>query len=65
MYSTRRDKVVLATKVYQPMKTGPNGRACEASLKRLETDHIDLRCTISTGRRLENEIRQAMKQLIH
>jgi aryl-alcohol dehydrogenase-like predicted oxidoreductase len=47
----RRDRIVLATKVYQPMETGPNDRrlsayhirrACEASLRRLETDHIDL-----------------------
>lgn len=46
-----RDKIVLATKVYQPMGTGPNDRglsayhirrAAEASLKRLQTDHIDL-----------------------
>ena len=47
----RRDRIVLATKVYQPMDTGPNDRrlsayhirrACEASLRRLRTDHIDL-----------------------
>jgi aryl-alcohol dehydrogenase-like predicted oxidoreductase len=47
----RRDRIVLATKVYQPMGTGPNDRrlsayhirrACEASLRRLKTDHIDL-----------------------
>ncbi|KGO31753.1 hypothetical protein Q757_05280 [Oenococcus alcoholitolerans] len=46
-----RDKIVLATKVYQPMGTGANDRglsayhirrAAEASLKRLQTDHIDL-----------------------
>src|SRR6516165_12633040 len=46
----RRDRIVLATKVYQPMGTGPNDRrlsayhirrACEASLRRLKTDHID------------------------
>jgi len=49
--SGKRDRIVLATKVYQPMETGPNDkylsayhirRACEASLKRLGTDHIDL-----------------------
>jgi NDP-hexose 2,3-enoyl reductase len=43
--------VVLATKVYQPMGDGPNDRglsarhivaACEASLRRLGTDRIDL-----------------------
>jgi aryl-alcohol dehydrogenase-like predicted oxidoreductase len=47
----RRDTVVLATKVYGQMGEWPNEgrlsvlairRACEASLKRLGTDHIDL-----------------------
>ena len=47
----RREKVVLATKVYGEMGKWPNhGRlsalsirsACEASLRRLKTDHIDL-----------------------
>lgn len=47
----RRDKVVLATKLYGAMGSWPNEgklsalnirRACEASLKRLGTDHIDL-----------------------
>lgn len=47
----RRERIVLATKVYQPMETGPNDRrlsayhirkACEDSLRRLQTDHIDL-----------------------
>jgi len=47
----RRDKVVFATKVYGQMNEWPNfsglsgvniRRACEASLKRLQTDHIDL-----------------------
>lgn len=47
----RRDRIVMATKVYQPMDTGPNDRrlsayhirkACEDSLQRLGTDHIDL-----------------------
>ena len=49
--SGRRDKVVLATKVYGTMGDWPNEarlsklairKACEASLKRLRTDHIDL-----------------------
>ncbi|GBQ15431.1 aldo/keto reductase [Swaminathania salitolerans] len=49
--SGQRNSVVLATKFYQPMGTGPNDRglsafhireACEASLKRLKTDRIDL-----------------------
>jgi aryl-alcohol dehydrogenase-like predicted oxidoreductase len=47
----RRDKVVLATKVYGVMGDWPNSsrlsalhivRACEASLKRLQTDRIEL-----------------------
>src|ERR671937_190051 len=47
----RRDKVVLATKVYGEMGDWPNEsklsalairRACEGSLRRLQTDHIDL-----------------------
>lgn len=47
----RRERIVLATKVYEPMGDGPNEarlsalhirRALDASLKRLQTDHIDL-----------------------
>jgi aryl-alcohol dehydrogenase-like predicted oxidoreductase len=47
----RREKTVLATKVYGPMGDWPNEsrlsalhivRACEASLRRLQTDRIDL-----------------------
>ncbi|CAN5570813.1 aldo/keto reductase [soil metagenome] len=47
----RRDKVVLATKLYGSMGEWPNlqglsalniRRACDASLERLQTDHIDL-----------------------
>src|SRR3954466_4319369 len=47
----RRDKVVIATKVYGDMGDWPNEsrlsalhirRACEESLRRLQTDHIDL-----------------------
>jgi aryl-alcohol dehydrogenase-like predicted oxidoreductase len=47
----RRDDVVLATKFYAPMGEGPNRgggsrywimKECEASLRRLGTDHIDL-----------------------
>src|SRR5260221_876735 len=47
----RRDKVVLATKLYGKMDDWPNHsrlsalhirRACEESLQRLKTDHIDL-----------------------
>jgi len=47
----RRDDVLVATKARFPMGSGPNDaglsrhhliRACEASLRRLRTDHIDL-----------------------
>jgi aryl-alcohol dehydrogenase-like predicted oxidoreductase len=47
----RRDRVLLATKARFPMGSGPNDAglsrhhviaACEASLRRLQTDHIDL-----------------------
>ncbi|MGD1034619.1 MAG: aldo/keto reductase [Candidatus Dormibacteria bacterium] len=47
----RRDQVVLATKVHSPMGDDPNSRGnsrrwiireCEASLRRLQTDWIDL-----------------------
>jgi len=47
----RRDELVLASKVYGAMGEGPNDRdlsryhiikACEDSLRRLDTDHIDL-----------------------
>jgi hypothetical protein len=47
----RRDQIVLATKVYGKMGDGPNDlgvsryhilKACEDSLRRLQTDHIDL-----------------------
>lgn len=49
--SSRRDKVVIATKVYGDMGEWPNTsrlsalhikKACEDSLKRLKTDYIDL-----------------------
>ena len=47
----RRHDVLIATKVHYPTGTGPNSRgngrlhiiqACEDSLRRLQTDHIDL-----------------------
>lgn len=47
----RRDGVIIATKVHYPIGPGPNERgnsrlhiikACEESLSRLQTDHIDL-----------------------
>ncbi|GAB6619479.1 MULTISPECIES: aldo/keto reductase [Bacillus] len=70
----RRDRIVLGTKVYQPMETGPNDRglstyhikrACEASLKRLQTDHIDLYQMHHVDRNTPwEEIWQAMEQLV-
>ncbi|WUF06146.1 aldo/keto reductase [Streptomyces sp. NBC_00487] len=72
--SGRRDDIVLATKVYQPMGLGPNDRrlsayhirrACEASLRRLQTDHIDLYQMHHIDRATPwEEIWQAMEQLV-
>ncbi|GAA2608704.1 aldo/keto reductase [Dactylosporangium fulvum] len=70
----RRDHVVLATKVYQPMSDRPNDRGlsarhiiagCEASLRRLRTDRIDLYQMhhIDRGTPWE-EIWQAMEVLV-
>jgi aryl-alcohol dehydrogenase-like predicted oxidoreductase len=66
--------IVLATKLYQPMRLGPNDRhpsayhirrASEASLRRLQTDHIDLYQMHHVDRRtLWEEIWQAMEQLV-
>jgi aryl-alcohol dehydrogenase-like predicted oxidoreductase len=48
---TRRDEVVIATKVFFPVRKGPNGRglsrkalftAIDASLQRLGTEYVDL-----------------------
>jgi aryl-alcohol dehydrogenase-like predicted oxidoreductase len=70
----RRDDIVLATKVYQPMGLGPNDRrlsalhirrACEASLRRLQTDHIDLYQMHHVDRTTPwDETWQAIEQLI-
>jgi len=70
----KRDQIVLATKLYQPMDTGPNDRrlsayhirrACEASLRRLQTDHIDLYQMHHIDRHTPwDEIWQAMEQLV-
>jgi aryl-alcohol dehydrogenase-like predicted oxidoreductase len=72
----RRDKVVLATKVYQRMTSDPwpnrSGlsalyirRACEDSLRRLRTDHIDLYQMHHVDRETPlDEIWQAMELLI-
>jgi aryl-alcohol dehydrogenase-like predicted oxidoreductase len=69
-----REQIVLATKVYQPMGTGPNDRrlsayhirrACEASLRRLQTDHIDLYQMHHVDRATPwEEVWQAMEQLV-
>jgi aryl-alcohol dehydrogenase-like predicted oxidoreductase len=70
----RRERIVLATKVFQPMGTGPNDRrlsayhirkACEDSLRRLQTDHIDLYQMHHVDRLTPwEEIWQAMEQLV-
>ncbi len=70
----RREKVVLATKVYGQMGDWPNeGRlsvlairkACDASLKRLRTDHIDLYQMHHIDRDAWwNEVWQAMELLV-
>lgn len=70
----RRDRIVLATKVYQPMGPGPNDRrlsayhirkACEDSLKRLKTDHIDVYQMHHIDRHTPwEEIWQAMEILV-
>ncbi|PJF44707.1 MAG: aldo/keto reductase [Phototrophicales bacterium] len=70
----RREKVVLATKVYGDMGDWPNEgrlsalhivRACEASLKRLQTDYIDLYQMHHIDRQTPwEEIWQAMDVLV-
>ncbi len=71
--SGRRDKVVLATKVYGTMGDWPNEshlsklsivRQCEASLERLQTERIDLYQMHHIDRRAWwDEIWEAMEQL--
>jgi aryl-alcohol dehydrogenase-like predicted oxidoreductase len=70
----RREKVVIATKVYGSMGDWPNEkclsgyhirRACEESLRRLQTDHIDLYQMHHVDRATPwDEIWQAMEQLV-
>lgn len=70
----RREKIVLATKVYGRMGDNPNQSglsayhiraACEGSLKRLQTDHIDLYQMHHVDRETPwDEIWQAMEQLV-
>ncbi len=70
----RREKVVLATKVYGRMGEWPNEsrlsalhikRACEESLRRMQTDYIDLYQMHHVDRNTPwEEIWQAMEQLV-
>jgi len=70
----RREKVVLATKLYGAMGDWPNQgklsalnirRACEASLRRLQTDYIDLYQMHHIDRETPwEEIWQAMELLV-
>ena len=70
----RRENIVLATKVYGKMGEGVNDqklsayhirKACEDSLKRLKTDHIDLYQMHHVVRETPwEEIWQAMEQLV-
>jgi aryl-alcohol dehydrogenase-like predicted oxidoreductase len=70
----RREKIVLATKVYGAMDDSPNAkgvsaynirRECEASLRRLQTDHIDLYQMHHIDRETPwEEIWQAMETLV-
>jgi len=71
---SRRDRIVLATKVHEPMSDDINDRglsarhiqmACDASLRRLKTDHIDLYQMHHIDRTAPiEEIWQAMDRLI-
>jgi aryl-alcohol dehydrogenase-like predicted oxidoreductase len=70
----RRERVVIATKVYGRMGAGPNDRrlsayhirrACDESLRRLQTDHIDLYQMHHVDRETPwEEIWQAMEFLV-
>lgn len=70
----KRDRVVLATKVFTPMSDDVNDgglsayhikRACEASLRRLQVEHIDLYQMHHIDRTAPwDEVWQAMEQLV-
>ncbi len=70
----KRDRLVLATKVYSEMSDDVNDqglsayhirRACESSLRRLQTDHIDLYQMHHIDRHAPwEEVWQAMEQLV-
>jgi len=71
---SKRENIVLGTKVYGRMGEGPNDRrlsakhirqACEDSLRRLQTDYIDLYQMHHVDRETPwEEIWQAMEQLV-
>jgi aryl-alcohol dehydrogenase-like predicted oxidoreductase len=70
----RRERTVLATKLYGSMSDWPNDtflsklniiRACEASLRRLQTDHIDIYQMHHVDRNTPwDEIWEAMETLV-
>src|SRR3954452_14785648 len=70
----RRERTVLATKLYADMGDWPNDgrlsalnirRACDASLRRMQTDHIDLYQMHHVDRETPwDEIWQAMEVLV-
>ncbi len=70
----RRERIILATKVYGRMGDWPNERglsayhirrACDESLRRLHTDHIDLYQMHHIDRDVPwDEVWQAMEQLV-
>jgi aryl-alcohol dehydrogenase-like predicted oxidoreductase len=70
----RREKVVLATKVFGPMTEWPNDgglsarhirAACDESLRRMQTDHIDLYQMHHVDRSASwDEVWQAMETLV-
>jgi aryl-alcohol dehydrogenase-like predicted oxidoreductase len=70
----RREQIGLATKLYEPMSDRPNDRglsarnirlACDASLRRLQTDHIDLYQMHHLDRNAPwDEVWQAMETLV-